>query len=275
MLAILEDGFSIVSQVNYSEHLNNQTGKKAEVQLGTSASILSKLLKIDVTGDFNRADTNDTNSSIAKEKIHTNTSLLSKFRSYLLKEELLRDNLETSEIHIGDFVEIEGELQKNPIIAYLDTVLEIFHLADVFSKKPELNEKAKAKVAKQNDNLLIKQVKGLADDLTNSGTIDFILSDSKCKAVLSAQKQYLANENISELIGGRFKVLGKVISICSNSNDNIDLLRKTTLSVLPENTLDDIVKSFKGNEKDQLRFPELITKIDGPAVILIPIAIYA
>lgn len=59
------------------------------------------------------------------------------------------------------------------------------------------------------------------------GTIDFVLSDCKGTAVLSVQEQYLANDNISEIIGGHFKVLGKVISICKKSTESIDLLRKT------------------------------------------------
>ena len=93
--------------------------------------------------------------------------------------------------------------------------------------------------------------------------------------MLSAQEQYLANDNVSEMLGGRFKVLGKVISVCKDVNDSIDLLRKTTLSILPDNTLDELLSGFKNDEFEQFRFPELITRIAGPAVMVIPVAIYA
>ena len=46
MLAIIEDGFSTVSQVSYSDHKENSNAQKIEAEVSTSASILSKLLKI-------------------------------------------------------------------------------------------------------------------------------------------------------------------------------------------------------------------------------------
>ena len=128
---------------------------------------------------------------------------------------------------------------------------------------------------KQNENKLVTQMRALINDLKHSGTIDFILSDNNFTAVLSAQEKYLANENISEMIGGRFKVLGKVISVCNHENESIDLLRKTTLSILPENTLSEMFSIFDGKEYEQFSFPKLVTKIDAPAVIIIPVAIFA
>ena len=41
MLAILEDGFSMVSQVNYSEHFNNESEQRMAAQTGTSSTILN------------------------------------------------------------------------------------------------------------------------------------------------------------------------------------------------------------------------------------------
>ena len=94
----------------------------------------------------------------------------------------------------------------------------------------------------------------MADELKHSGTIDFILSDEPGTVVLSAQEQYLSNDKISEILGGHFKALGKVIAICKDDTENINLLRKTTFSILP---------------------PEFKTQIQGPALIVIPVAIYA
>ena len=44
MLAIMEDGFSMVSQVNYTEHKENNSSQRLEGGVSTSATILSKLL---------------------------------------------------------------------------------------------------------------------------------------------------------------------------------------------------------------------------------------
>lgn len=122
---------------------------------------------------------------------------------------------------------------------------------------------------------MLEQIKSFASELKHSGIIDFVLSDQKGTAVLSAQEQYLANDNVSEIIGGRFKVLGKVISVCKDDTDEIDLLRKTSLSILSEELLSEMFSGLKNDDLKQFNLPELKTKIHGPAVIVIPIAIYA
>ena len=275
MLAILDDGFSMVSQVNYTEHSGSKSEQNIGGSVGTSATLLSKLLKINLNAELSHVGEKGTENSLSKEKVHTNVSLLSKFRSYLVEEQILKTDFLIEDVHVGDFIEVEGELQKNPLINYLDIFTDVFHLADTFSEKAPLGEKTKAKAQKQQENVTLKQIQALTGDLKNSGTIDFILTDSQCTAVLSAQEQYLANDNVSEMLGGRFKVLGKVISVCKDENDSIDLLRKTTLSILSDNTLDELLTGFKNDEVEQFRFPELITRSAGPAVMVIPVAIYA
>lgn len=275
MLAILDDGFSMVSQVSYSERNENKSEQKIGLNTGTSASLLSRFLKIDISAEASHEGVSRSDNSISKEKVHTDVSLLSKFRNYLVDDRILKTDFSVADVNIGDFIEVEGELQKNPLINCLDIFTDVFRLADIFAEKPQLGEKTKAKNQKQQENETLKQIMALTGDLKHSGTIDFILTDSACTAVLSAQEQYLANDNVSEMIGGRFKVLGKVIAVCKDEEDSIDLLRKTTLSILPENTLDELVSGFQGEEFKQFRFPELITKIAGPAVMVIPIAIYA
>ena len=275
MLAIMEDGFSTVSQINYTEHIEKNSSKKLEAEASTSATILSKLLKIDVSGGISQTDNDGKDTNVVKEKVHTNVSLLSKFRNFLFDEKILKSELDFSKIEVGDFIEVEGELKKNPLIDYMDIFVDIFRLVDIFTEEPQLGNKNQVKNQKQQDSKIVKQIKSFSEELNHSGTIDFILSDEKGTVVLSVQEQYLANDNVSEILGGHFKVLGKVISICKNENEHIDLLRKTTLSVLSEEMLEEIVSGFKIGDTEQFNLPELVTKIKGPAAIVIPVAIYA
>lgn len=275
MLAIMEDGFSTVSQVNYTEHIEKNSSKKLEAAASTSATILSKLLKIDVSGEISQIGNDGKDTNVVKEKVHTNVSLLSKFRNFLIDKKILKSELDFSKIEVGDFIEVDGELQKNPLINYMDIFVDIFRLADIFTEEPQLGNKNQAKNQKQQDSKIVKQIKSFSDELKHSGTIDFILSDEKGSVVLSAQEQYLANDNISEILGGHFKVLGKVIFICKDENEYIDLLRKTTLSVLSEEMLEEMFSGLKNSDTEQFNLPELVTKIKGPAAIVIPVAIYA
>lgn len=275
MLAIMEDGFSMVSQVNYSEQKESNSAQKVSGSASTSATLLSKLLKINLSGELSHEGTSGENKNITTEKVHTNVSLLSKFRSYLIDQKILKQDYDMSEIEIGSFIEVEGELQKNPLINYMELFLDIFRLAEIFADKPQLGDKKQARNQKQQDNETVKQIKSFTAELMHSGTIDFILSGAKGTVVLSAQEQYLSNDNISEILGGRFKVLGKVIAICRDENESIDLLRKTTLSILPHNTLEDLFSGLQGEGMEGFNLPELVTEIAGPAMIVIPVAIYA
>mgnify|MGYP004532042749 FL=1 len=269
MLAIIEDGFSMVSQINYTEHTENNSVQKADAEISTLTTLLSKLLKIDVSGGLSHEGNRGQNENIIKEKVHTNVSLLSKFRSFLVEQKILKSDLDFSKMQVGDFIEVEGELQKNPIINYMDSFIDLFRMVDIFTEQPQ------TKKSKPREDETVTQIKSFAEELKHSGTIDFILSDEKGTTVLSVQEQYLANDNISEIIGGHFKVLGKVISICKEDTENIDLLRKTSLTILQEDLLNDMFSGFKTEDMKQFNLPELKTKIISPAVIVIPIAIYA
>ena len=273
MLAIIEDGFSMVSQVNSSEQKESTSEQIGSVNASTS--LLNKLLKIDLKGDISHTGNVGENENISKEKVHTNVSLLSKFRTTLEDEKLLDTSSNISNVKIGNFIELEGELQKNPLIDYMDKIIDMFRMVDIFSDEPELGNKKNASMQKKKESLILKQIKDFSAELKHSGTVDFILSGSTGTIVLSAQEQYLANDNISEILGGKFKVLGKVIAICKDDTESIDLLRKTTLSILTDELLDDFFVGFKSEDMKQFNLPELITKIKGPAMIVIPIAIYA
>lgn len=112
------------------------------------------------------------------------------------------------------------------------------------------------------------------EELKVTGTIDFVMKNEDGTIVLSAQEKYLQNDNISELLGGNFKVLGKVIKVCKEENDSINLLRKTTLDVLDDDSLNEFMSLFQDEDLASYNLPEVEFKIFSPAIIVIPIAIY-
>lgn len=263
MLAILDDGFSMVSQLKYDEHNENKTSQESAI--GFAADVLSNLLGINLSGTLSHEKTSGQNTSISKEKFHTNASLLSKFRSFLFKENLLISDSDFSNIKCGDFIELNGELQKNPLINWLDNLDDLFRLAGVFSEQAESDENMNN----------AKIIQSFSKELKHSGTIDFILSSENGSVVLSIKEQYLSNDNLSEIIGGKFRVLGKVVSVSKEESEKIDLLRKTTLSILSEEMITNLFSGLNGETIPGINLPDLITTINGPALIVIPIAIYA
>ena len=168
MLAIIEDGFSTVSQVSYSDHKENSNAQKIEAEVSTSASILSKLLKIDLKGELSHSGNCGETENITKEKVHTNVSLLSKFRAFLTDANILKSGFDISNMKIGDFIEVEGELQKNPLINCMDIFVDMLRMADIFAEKPQLNAKTQAKAQKQQQDETMKKIKSFASELKHS-----------------------------------------------------------------------------------------------------------
>lgn len=58
----------------------------------------------------------------------------------------------------------------------------------------------------------------------------------------------------------KLKWVGKVISICKDNNENVDLLRKTSLSVWSEDVLNEMFSDKKTDEMEQVNLPSLIKK---------------
>lgn len=278
MLAIIEDGFSMVSEVSASNKVNDSTNSKISGGFSTKA-LLDKFLKIQLDTSLGSEYLEENQSSVKQEKVHTNVSLLSKFRNELVNNKLITfktgEKIDFSRIKTGNFIEIEGELQKNPMIDFLERFLDMFRMMDVFSNNSEIGNKKNMGIKKNGNSNIAKQINMFLEELKHTGTIDFILENEGDTFVLSAQEQYLSNDNISEIIGGRFKVLGKVIKLCKDDNESINLLRKTTLNILNKQTLNELLAAFETDELKEYNLPSIRTEITGPAAIIIPIAIYA
>lgn len=103
---------STVSQINHTEQKENYSAQKVDTEVSTSATILSKLLRINISGELSHDGSKGKKENVVKEKVHTNVSLLSKFRGFLLEKQMLKLDFNLSKMEIGDFIEVEGELQK-------------------------------------------------------------------------------------------------------------------------------------------------------------------
>ena len=67
--------------------------------------------------------------------------------------------------------------------------------------------------------------------------------------------------------------MGKVAKVC-DENGKIDLLRNTSLSLFKENILGKMLDVFNNELNQDINVGEIETIIKGPALLIIPIAIY-
>ena len=72
---------------------------------------------------------------------------------------------------------------------------------------------------------------------------------------------------------GKFKVLGKIAKVCGE-DEKIDLLRNTSLSLFKESLLGEMLSGFNADSNQDINIGNLQTIVQGPALLIIPIAIY-
>lgn len=268
MLAIIEDGFSQVRQIETNQTQLEGEQNKIAGSAGTN-SFLSGLLAINISGEKNKELSNKTQEKVSSQKIHTNVSLFSKFREYLIDNNLVKNSYDINKLKIGEFVEFTGELRKNPFIDLVEKVYNLMKFSEIFKQE------SKGKNNKSSTQTSLKQIATFKDGLSSSGTIDFIVSNETNKVILSVQEKYLSNDNISEILGGHFKVIGKVIAVYKTESESVNLLRKTSLSPMKEEFIKSYLDSMSSLGDNQFDLPKLETRISGPAIIVIPIAIFS
>ncbi|GAB6149370.1 DUF6414 family protein [Clostridium novyi] len=286
LLAIIEDGFSHISEVKTSS--SNQNNINGEVNSSLkSSNILSTLFGVTLSAKLNGDLKNIENEENKKEKVHTNVSLFSKLRKTLINEQILKNDFlhkfDINNVTTGDFIEIEGMLKKSPMIETMGTFLEVFNTFLSFAEEPQLGNKKKFKNEKNENKKIFEQMNILYDDLIKTNTIDLLVdvaNSDNVKVLLSAQLNHFVNGFESELVDGKYRILGKVIKII-DENDSINLFRKTSFKIFESTVLNNLIESMNNSinseESDDIgiKIPEIISQITGPGVIVIPIAIYA
>ena len=277
MLAILQDGFSMVSEISTTSQESNDVSGTTKGEM-SSGSLLNRVLKIKLGAEVSGEKKQEEQWVSKEARFHTNASLFSEFRRQLIEHDMLTcmasDSLDIHEIQIGDFIEVEGALMKNPLIDILEKFISVYRMSKIFSEPVAVGHKKQASQKELAEDAQIQQMRALLEELRVTGTLGFVLKSDRASLVLSAQEKYLENDNISELIGGNFKILGKVIKICAEKDEGISLVRKTPLDILDADSLDGLIQAFESNDLKQLHLPEVEIQISAPAAIVIPVAIY-
>ncbi len=123
-----------------------------------------------------------------------------------------------------------------------------------------------------------KAMEGIRDDMTRGDIYDFVIEFSGApgyQIVTSLLGAYLRDQSMTEILDAEFWLLGKVAKLVSSSSkDSINLLRRSTLRGLNEEMIQQMFAAFKNIGERVLQIPELKTKVGGPAMQIIPIAIY-
>lgn len=118
--------------------------------------------------------------------------------------------------------------------------------------------------------------------LKENGSLEIIgelLDVPDATAVLTTKFEGFEGGDASAIIDGEFRVLGKVVRVIpSNSNGSINLLRKTPFGTFKDEVFEDMVTEMttqeEGEEEPPIDLPDVKTSIEGPAVLILPMAIF-
>lgn len=273
LLAVIEDGFSQVKNLSMS----NEEGKSKESKVGGEIGLSNAFgllgvgtrLKASLGSGSHDID----KTSTSEERVHTPASLFSKVLTYLNDEQLLKQidlPSDLNDLRPGEFVQFNCLLQQNPLVSLLDSIEQFGVMAMRLEGKKESK-------GKDSNSEILKQIKAIKSSLTQNEFIDLICtinSDQELKAVLPVYLDFFFNKNMNELIDGNFTVVGKVIKVVNEENDHINLFRNTGFKLFRQEALDELFKSFEVGMDNQLEIPEIISKINKPALLVLPIAIY-
>ncbi|ENM6576391.1 hypothetical protein AB8I88_001335 [Vibrio fluvialis] len=276
LLAMLQGGISTVTTITESTSISNSEGGKVSAGFGLSEAF-STLLKIDLSGSKEKASGTDEINTSSQERVHTPASLFFQLRNLLIEKGYLNENFNGLP-QAGDFVEFEGFLKRNPIVETIDSLAEMMNMAETFADKSQVKS-GKNNLSQQSEhNKLKQQLVRFSSALKSGSTIDLSSSslNGKYTAVVTVETEFLNDPLMSDLVDGQFKVIGKVIRSVGDSSDSINLLRKTALSKMPPELMIQALSGLSAlGSKQGFCIPELKMEVEGPAIQVLPIAIYA
>lgn len=279
LLAIIENGFSQMETIKTGSNKESTENNNLKGEVGLSNTFA--FLKFGVSASTNLGKAEKSAQEIVKDKIHTPNSLFSKMRDYLHSNNLIIES-EFLNAKPGNFIEIKVSLRKNPIIDSLESILSLMKTAETFEDKPISNNHNKKNNQinnnKSENNKIANQIESLLNQLKEEGSLDLIGTSTgteKLQVVLTLDKAFIGDLSLSDIADGEFSVLGKITRIVNeNSTEDVNLLRKTSLSKFSNTLLEQMFSGFANMGDSGLKDLEIETVIEAPVIQLIPISIF-
>ena len=298
MLASIEGGFSVIEKITTQSSQTSNTDRGVKADAGTEFGIpnVLSMLKVNLGYSSNWKKGQEEGQVTEAEKYHTYGSLLFRLREYLDANKLIKradDDKSWETIQPADFIEIRGVFRPNPLansLEIIDKLLGIIQLFDTdtlssrksSAQKQTPDEKKRVQEAKQKAQAQAKQMeeirkflKGISSDIQAENIRAFVLESSSpaFKSVVLLYLNYLRDQTMTEISYKEYHLLGKVVrKIEADSADTVDLLLGTGLGGIGKDTLQELVGMF--GQMPGMNLPEVETEISGPALEIVPIAIY-
>jgi len=272
LVAMFEGGIAAVTQVSETQSNSKSLTGEASSVFGLNQAFAS-LFRIDLSGKVGGTVTSEKGQTQNEQRIHTPASLFMAFRAKLRAKSFIKDDASDVQFSPGDIVEFSAVLQRNPLLETLDSFIELANMMQALSKgelKPRGNQTSDLDKNKRQMESLLKSLKG-------SETVDLTTGPIKSshRTVITLEQKYLNDPSMADLADGTFRVVGKITRVVGQKEEAISLNRKSPLGKLPPTFLADMKKSLEGPEFSGFKLRPLEWEVPGPALHVMPIAIFA
>ena len=276
MIAMLQGGISTVTSVSTTEQSADGESRALCGSFGVGRA-LSSLLKIGLSAETNTDKIESEEKKLTEERIHTPASLFYTLRNSLKNQNFFVVDDQNVRPTPGAIVEFQATLKRNPVIETMDAMSQLMDLATSFGmfQTPQRGKKTTQRTEYEQTK---KQIESFSKSLKVGDSIDLTTDDLKSgyKAIVTIERQYLNDPLMSDLVDGKFNVLGKVIRSIPSDNDAISLIRKSAISRMPSSVLTEVSGGLqKIIESNEFDFPKLEWEIKGPVIQVIPISIFS
>ena len=272
MVAMLQGGIASVTTISQLSGLSSELSGEVSSKFGLS-SALASLLRVDLSASAKGATSSEATEMRSEQRIHTPASLFMALRSEMRDKGLIVHDGPDAQFVPGDLVEFSASLRRNPLIETLGSFVELMDMFQALSDQPN-----KGKSRKPDDTAKMKkQIQSFIEALSSSYTVDLLAGvlESGDRPVVTLEQQYLNDPTMSDVVDGTFRVVGKVIRVVAVGEGAISLNRKSAMGVLPPSMLEEFKGSLSGPEFDAFGLPELEWEVSGPAIQVLPIAVFA
>ena len=279
LLASLEDGFSHLTRVQMTTSDGSSSELSGEGKLGFGNEFA--LIGVGLGGGAARNTEHSHSKQTTAQIVHTPSSLFARLRKELLDLGMVREiagAADLTQVSHGDFVEFQATLRRNPLDEMFSMVSRMAPLIDL-ADQPEqarnqgANRRRSNNQRKKNDSSVKKQIDSVYGVFNNGNSQDFVAELNNMDVVLTADETYFIDPTMNDVIDGQFRVFGKVTRVISDdSKENINLLRRSPIGRFARQ-VPDFQNAF--SEFDKLGFGSMQAEVEGPAMQVIPIAIFS
>lgn len=294
-LAALEGGVSLEDQATSRASRSSAGEKELKARAGLP-SILS-ILTLDMSGKLSSRSEGQSDEEVTAVRRHTEASLFNRLRARLHDANavrLLDQGVDLGDLQSGDLIEMKGEVIGNPLLQLLRVIVASAPFAGIDidavleGKSRPARRRGKGAGGKDSGGQAVAHTADdeldadglrlfltLAGELLSTHVRDVVLrSNGSLSTVMTLASEFVHESTDDYLYESEVRVLGKVTRVVTSDANPINLVRRTTLGLLPLTKVEELIESAKAGFGSDLNVSFGDVHVAAPALQVLPLAIF-